>query len=194
MSVITDGTGTGSRVKVDSRNRLSVLGTTRDELVEASYDGRAFNINTETLNFTVAGNDVALLYIKNNNASDIVLSNFFTAQTDRTSAAGSDTIKIYGGPSAGTSNDIIANGTNVIAANRRVGTPNEFNILAKAGGEGFDATVSEPPMVFSYNGGFANILVNYVIPTGQSIVVTMDRVATTGKLYTGFNGYISTGA
>ena len=48
-------------------------------------------------------------------------------------------------------------------------------------------------MVFSYNGGFANIVVNYVIPTGQAVVVTMDRVATTGKLYTGFNGYISTG-
>lgn len=194
MSVITDGTGTGSRVKVDSRNRLSVLGTTRDELVEASYDGRAFNINTETLNFTTAGTDIALLYVKNNNPNDIVLSNFFTAQTDRTSASGSDTVKIYGGPSAGTVNDIIANGTDVIAANRKVGTPNEFGLICKKGGEGFDVTFAEPPMVFSYNGGFANILVNYVVPTGQAIVVTMDRVATTGKLYTGFNGYISTGA
>jgi len=193
MSVILDGTGAGYRAKVDDRNRVKINGTVREELLEASYDGRAFNINSEAITFTTTGTDLPLLYVKNNDTRDLVLTNFFISQSDRATASASDVFRLYASPSAGSSNDIIANGTDVTVVNRKVGTPNAFNIVAKKGGEGFDVTFAEPPMFYGFNTGFSNVLVNYVIPTGQSIVVVADRISTTGDVYVGFNGYISAG-
>ena len=61
---IKDGTGSGYRAEVDSKNRLRTMAVVESGGTTAALVGDLYNINTETINLTSA-NASSLLYIKN---------------------------------------------------------------------------------------------------------------------------------
>ena len=63
--VITDGTGSGYGVKVDSKFRLNTLSTNIEQATQANNNGDAYNLNTGEITLTDAV-DTPVLYVKNN--------------------------------------------------------------------------------------------------------------------------------
>ena len=76
MSRIEDGKGKGFLAQVDERNRLKVSGITESEAIFAAQTENAYNINTGyiTIGGGVGAVDSSLLYIKNNEEKDFVIS------------------------------------------------------------------------------------------------------------------------
>ena len=73
---IQDGTGSSNKVKVDSRQRLSVFSVSEDEADFASELGNSYNFNTGIINLT---NDspTSVFYIKNNGDEAIIIPTLF---------------------------------------------------------------------------------------------------------------------
>ena len=57
-------------------NKLSTTGIVRTEEREASLKGNAFLVATGYINYTVGGSPIAMLYIKNNEDTDIIVERF----------------------------------------------------------------------------------------------------------------------
>ena len=102
MSIITDGTGSGFRAEVNSRNELAVASTSQDIYQEAAEAGRAFNLNTEAVAYSGTGPyTVDALYVKNNETVDIEVVGWFIGEkNDRAGGSTSDPIlfEMYGNP------------------------------------------------------------------------------------------------
>lgn len=190
MSYIIDGTGTGRRAGVTDENRLKTETISEDTYVHAAEEGRAFNINTELRSYTT-GTETPVLYVKNNESVAIEMVGWFIGESNRT---GADTtspaiFKMYGTPTSGT---IQTNGIDVPVVNRRIGDPREFAIVAKRN-SGLDTVAfsSDALLYQVHSGGRAFGTVNFTVPAGASIVITVDVLADEMTFYTGFTGYIS---
>lgn len=76
MAKIDDGTGSGSQSRVDENNRLHVHAVNVTEVVHASEQGGAVNINTGYIPLaspTLIGTENAILYFVNNEQRDFVV-------------------------------------------------------------------------------------------------------------------------
>lgn len=65
-------------------NKLSTTGIVRTEEREASLEGNAFLVASGYINFTVGGTPVAMIYIKNNEDSDLIIERFNSNLEDTT--------------------------------------------------------------------------------------------------------------
>jgi len=188
MSFITDGTGTGYKAKVDSTNRLKVDAISEDAFVHAAEKGYAFNINTgEIFVSGTAPFAQDVLYVKNNETADMEVVGWFIGEAERNAGGGSATIpllfEMYGYVGD------VAGGTDIDVVNRKIGSPKEFDIVAKK--KVNSVNVSGSPLLFQYHyGGRAFGTVNFTIPSGASIVLRLTSQADDVTLYTGFTGYI----
>lgn len=193
MTMITDGTGTGSRAKVAPNNRLYVNSLSVTEFEEASNRGRAFNLNTGEVEVGAIVGDQALLYVKNNEDQNLELVGWFIGIKDasRTSAT-SDTnlFKLLTNPTGGT---LIDGAVPAEIANRNLGSPRTFDITsykAIGGAEtvtGFDSTA----VLYQYHTAgrtFGNVSLS--LPKGSSLAITVNTYGADFKIYTGFTGYI----
>lgn len=72
---ITNGVGDSTPAKVDDTNRLMVRSTTSTEVLEASSNGESFILTSGFITFTNA-NESAILYYKNNEDRDVIISRF----------------------------------------------------------------------------------------------------------------------
>jgi len=84
---IQDGTGTGARAEVDSKNRLHTFATSQTGATEAALNGDLYNINTETIELTSASAS-SLLYMKNTDTVPWVLTRVFYNAGPSTGGAG----------------------------------------------------------------------------------------------------------
>lgn len=190
MSYIVDGTGSGRKAGVTESNRLKVDAVTEDSYVEAAEEGRAFNINTEGVQYTGTGPfEAGALYVKNNESVDMEVVGWFIGE-ENNSRSGGDTSKellfsMYGNP-IGT-----IGGNSASVVNRRIGAAREFDIEALSSPTGWSVASGQSPLLYQYHyGGRAFGTVNFTLPAGQSILITITSYADQFTLYTGFTGYV----
>ena len=118
--IIQDGTGKayGAKVDIDGRLHTDSINTARDEYY--SQKGYSFNVNTGLITLTNAATDNAVIYIKNNEAYNLIITNFFYQTGASTGGSGNIIVSIYRNPTTGT---IVSGASPVeINANRNFGS------------------------------------------------------------------------
>jgi len=134
--MIEDGAGSGRKTKVDKNNRLRTNATTESLLDHSALYGDRYNINTGnvTLNSTT---ESALLYIKNNEDKDLVITSIIYNIGSATST--SDILMdVYRNTTSGT---IVSGATDVTAvSNMNYGSNKTLSVTAYAGGQSLTQT------------------------------------------------------
>ena len=101
-------------------------------------------------------------------------------------------MRVYKNPTSGT---IISSGTDITPVNRNFGSSNEFEGVAKKGGDGFTVSGYEAtPVLYQTQGTKQRSFgtVQLVLPKGSSVVVTYQQYGLTqNDIYTGFQVYLS---
>ena len=134
---ITDGTGRGYQGEVDSTNKFATRSVDQSFEAEASKNGDSYNINTGILTLTSA-NKSAVIYLKNNESRDLIITNLFYLIGNSTGGSGDVLITVLRNPTTGT---IIDNATDVeMNVNRNFGSPKTLASNAYKGAEGYTFT------------------------------------------------------
>ena len=189
---IQDGTGSSRKAEINGNNRLLTQAISETEFDNATSNGNAFNINTEFLTITGA-TEIPLLYIKNNNDNELVISAWFIGtDADTGTATRLSLMRVYKNPTSGT---IISSGTDITPVNRNFGSSIDFEGVAKKGGDGFTVSGYETtPVLYQTQGTKQRTFgtVQLVLPKGSSVVVTYQQYGLTqNDIYTGFQVYLS---
>ena len=189
---IQDGTGSSRKAEINGNNRLLTQAISETEFDNATSNGNAFNINTEFLTIT-GTTEIPLLYIKNNNDNELVISAWFIGtDADTGTATRTSLMRVYKNPTSGT---LISSGVDITPVNRNFGSSNEFEGVAKKGGDGFTVSGYEATQVLYQTQGTKQRsfgTVQLVLPKGSSVVVTYQQYGLTqNDIYTGFQVYLS---
>lgn len=187
MSMITDGTGNNYRAEVTSKNRLKAESRSTDTFLDAAENGRAFNLNTEAVNYSgTAPYTTGCLYLKNNGSTTLQIVGWFIGEYgNRTGGSVTAPLlfKLHGNPTG------TITGTDITPVNRQIGSATTFDIVAKKEPVGWSTNTS--PLLYQYHsGGRAFGTVNFSIPPGQSIIISVYSETDSFTLYTGFTGFI----
>ena len=189
---ITDGTGEGFDVKVDSKNRIRTLSTANTEEHTKAQEGVAFFAsNAQTVNKTLqlltteAG---ALIFLKNNSSIDIVVQKL-PVSTDTPGVV----FNLIQNMTEGT----LTNNTSAVPANFNLGSSNqadvELEVWDEVGTTGIGGLTGGVYMnTFILNSGTTIIPIDgaLVIPQGQAIVGHFDNVTGgTAEVTIGFRFY-----
>lgn len=137
MSIqIEDGGGSGRKTNVDKNNRIFVNAVTESLLDHSVLYGDRYNINTGniTLNSTT---ESALLYIKNNETDDLVITSLI--YNIGSASSNSDIlVDVYRNTTSGT---IVSGATNVTAvSNMNFGSNKTLTVDAYAGAQSLTQT------------------------------------------------------
>ena len=182
--VIKNGVGNGNLAKVDESNRLHTHAFTIDTDTSACIQGDAFDICSGIVTLTNA-NEHAILYIKNNEDDDLIISLQFVNLGTSTGGVGKSTVTTYLNPTGGT---LISDANNAGVLNRRVGdstslTADSFGASAQGktltGGD----TISFPSSGFAANSPF-------VLPQGQSLAMSVTPPTSNTSMRVGIGFYI----
>lgn len=190
-TTIQDGTGSKVKVKVNSFNRLQTS-TIQESIFEHAVErGEAFNVNTENISITTSA-ESALLYFKNNEDRDIILTGWFIGTgIQGASPTELGLMRVYVNPTGGT---LISGATQVNIVNRLIGSANTFQFTVYKGFDGATITgQSSTPILYQTQGtstrSFGEIYI--AIKKGQAIAVTyLPNGAQPIKIYTGFQGFL----
>lgn len=157
---IQDGAGTGSRARVDVKNRLHVFSTIETGGTEAALDGDLYNINTGTINLTTSTSS-ALLYMKNTDSVNWVINRVFYNAGASTGGTGDFLAEVLANPTSGT---LIDSGDDLPAYNLNFGSSKVLTSVIKKGVEGSVV-----------NDGVARV--STIIPTsGTRILIAFDSI------------------
>lgn len=157
---IQDGTGSGSRAKVDVKNRLQTFSIGETGGTEASLDGELYNINTGAIALT-SDNKSALLYAKNTDSVPWIINRVFYNVGNSTGGTGDFLADVVALPTSGT---IISAGTDLPPYNLNFGSPKELTSVVKKGAEGSTFTDGE-------------VRVSSIIPaTGTRVLISFDSI------------------
>ena len=189
---IKDGTGTGYLAKVDNTNRLRGRNVSENFLTEAVRDAEGFAITPGLLTLTSA-NQSAILYFKNNEQNDFVLTRAICTPF-RTTGGTEDFVTFqcrYGatGMSSGS-------GTDASFINLKFGDSNTVTFDSEVGQEGASLSGSTSVgFTFAVPFGqtfFADVFIR--IPPGQSfaILITPPPSNTSCVVVGAVNGYLDT--
>jgi len=132
--IIQDGTGKsyGAKVDIDGRLHVDSIGTDRESY--SSQLGYSFNINTGLITLTNAATDNAVLYVKNNENYNLVLTNVFYQTGASTGGSGNIIVSLYRNPTTGT---IVSGASAVeININRNFGSSRTLSVDAYKGATG----------------------------------------------------------
>jgi hypothetical protein len=132
--IIQDGTGKsyGAKVDVDGRLHVDSIGTDREAY--SSQAGTSFNLNTGRITLTNASTVNAVMYVKNNENSPLVLTNFFYQTGASTGGSGNIYVNILRNPTAGT---IVSGATaGEINVNRNFGSSRALDVTFYKGATG----------------------------------------------------------
>lgn len=157
---IQDGTGSGSRAKVDSKNRLRTFSTSESRSTEGAIGGELFNVNTGTINLNTDGAS-SLLYMKNTDSVPWVFTRIFYNAGPSTGGSGDFLAEVFANPTTGT---LITTGTALTAHNLNFGSSKALTGTVLKGAEGDTLT----------NG---TVRVSTIIPTaGTRVLIAFDSV------------------
>lgn len=132
---IQDGSGSGYRAKVDSKNRLWSDSISRSQLEYAALTSEAYNVSTGSIILTTAS-ESAVGYFTYTGEHTLIIKEMLVILGDSTggSAAASSTIKIIKNPMNGT---VISNAVPVSSAsNRDFSSSKQLQGVAYKGAEG----------------------------------------------------------
>lgn len=88
-----DGTGAGWKQKIDERNFAHTFGINESESIDATRNGRAFNINSGLITLTTnSSTRNTLLYFKNDEDDDYVITGTVVGVFDRSASISDDPI------------------------------------------------------------------------------------------------------
>jgi len=185
--LIQDGTGKGYLAQVDSSNRLRTFAVTESLFDVSSFNGEAFNVNTE-LQTISAASETPILYLSNNESDPIAIVGWFIG-TDAAGATFPGTrqgiMRVYGGVTS------VSGGSSLSVVNRNVGSNRVFDITATLNPTW---TPAGTPVLYQIQGtGRTFGTVYIVVPRGGNLMVTYEFPSyTSGSplIYTGFTGYV----
>ena len=165
---ITDGTGKGNSAGVDRTNRLLVRNISETLFQNAAEEGEAFFIGTPIITATTAG-ESALIYIKNNEDSQLILGSFFLiAEATASGSPNMFRVNWYRNPTS------ISSGTVIPALNQNFGSSNTLDADIEYGAEGSTVTGGSLAATLSFPiGQFNQLDANLVLEKGSSLVVTV---------------------
>jgi hypothetical protein len=170
MEIILDGSGKGYTAKVDDEGRLHVdsISTQREEA--QSQRGYSYNLNTGNITLTNSATKNAVMYVKNNENFDIIISNIFYILGNSTGGSGNCYVDIVRNPTAGT---IVSGATAVdVNANRNFGSSRALSVNAYKGATGLTITDGTDVLKTILNTGAQRIAVSagaITLPKGSSI-------------------------
>ena len=157
---IKDGTGSGKRAKVDSKNRLRTKSVIETGGTAAALAGDLYNINTETIALTSA-NASSLLYIKNTNLSPWVVDRVFYNAGTSTGGSGDFLAEVIANPTSGT---LISGGTAITPHNLNFGSTKALTSITLKGAEG--STITD-----------GTVRVSTIIPaSGSRVLIGFDAI------------------
>lgn len=138
MSIfIEDGKGSGKSVGVNSNNELTTFSITEPVADRAAEEGDRYNINTGYVTLNSAGAS-AMLYIKNNEDDDLVITALIYNLGVSTNGSGTAQIDVYRNPTSGT---IVSTATDVSAnSNQNFGSDKTLTGLFYAGAQSLTQT------------------------------------------------------
>ena len=164
---ITDGTGKGNSAGVDITGRLLTRSITESIFQNAAEEGEAFFIGTPLITATTA-NESALIYIKNNENSPLILGSFFLTAENSNATVQMFRVNWYKNPTS------ITGGTSTVALNQNFGSSETLDVDIEYGAEAsaivggtLSATLSFPIGVFN------EISANLVLEKGSSVVISV---------------------
>ncbi len=191
---IIDGTGTGSKVKVDENKQLHTFSVTEDEQRNAAELGNEYNINTGTISLsTNSSTRNTLLYFKNDEDEDFIAVGIAVGLGTR-SATVSDAANVWivRNPSTGTT---ITNANAVdINSNVNFGSSKTLKTttLAYKGADSEGATSggTDHALLYMTDGRLLASL-NLVIPRGSSVAIEIDgNTSGSFNVYAALIGYV----
>jgi len=138
MEQIQDGTGRGYSAKVDANNRIhtDTVSTPREQ--NAASAGNSFNVNTGIITLTNASTKNAVMYLKNNEDSDLVVVLMLFQTGASTGGSGNILVDVIRNPTTGT---IVSGATSVeINQNKNFGSSRTLDATAYVGATGLTFT------------------------------------------------------
>lgn len=179
MSVkIEDNTGTGYGVKVDSNNRLHTQSVTETESLHSAEIGDAYNISSGSISFT---GDGTLLYIKNNENSDMVVEAVVIGNDGGGTYTSTlnPSITVIRNPTGG---DLISDATDVDHnVNRNFGSSKSLTALAYKGKQSGTITGGDDLGIFQTStAGRDFFTIDMIIPKGSSIAIKANNGLASG--------------
>ena len=169
---ITDGTGKGNKAGVDRTNRLLTRTINENTFLYGAEEGDAYFIGAPIINLTSA-NESAILYIKNNEDSPLILGQFFIIAESTTGGSPNMVrVNFYRNPTS------ISSGTATSALNQNFGSSKVLNADIEYGVEGSTITGGALAATLSFPiGTFNTIDANLVLEKGSSVVISYDPPA-----------------
>ncbi len=139
--ILEDGTGSGSKAKVNNHNQLYVEAVTRTEISEVSQgEGEAYVVATGFISVTTTAGYSGLLYIKNTDSEgrDMFIEHIRLCGTFSGAMDANDVqCKVIKNPSTGT---LISGASAAYSENANFGSANTFHGLAYKGADSTTVT------------------------------------------------------
>ena len=170
-TTIKDGTGRGNSVEVTDSNKLMTLSVTEGIAAHHAFEGDAYNINTGTITLTTASKS-ALLYIKNLEDEDLILTGLFYLIGNSNTSGGDTLVQLERNPTGGT---VVSAGTSFDPINRNFGSSKTLNVTCEKGAEGKTLTGGTVAVESIFSGPgrkFVNVGA-IIIPRGSSMGITV---------------------
>ena len=184
---IEDGTGNGNEVKVDDENRMHVHSFGVDIDTASALQGDAFDICSGLITLTSA-NESALLYIKNNENDDLILSLQFVNLNASTNGVGESTVKYYINPTGGT---IVSGASDAGVINRKIGDANTLTADVFKGAEA--NTLTGGSNIEFPSTGFASSS-PFVLPKGATLGIAIIPPTSNTSMVAAVGLYVIKGA
>ena len=175
-TIIQDGTGTGTKLKINSEHKLEALSVNVTKINHQSQaGGKAFSLGTDgPLPFTlVAGTEHALLYVKNDGEMPLVVKVCVVSQDQ------AGYYRLYRNPTTGT---LIDSGTATTSKNFNFGSSTVFegsiikaDVQSRTFTDGTAITYSRNPAGVQPLDFYGSV----VIPKGSSFGITFDPLVAT---------------
>lgn len=160
---ILDGSGTGKRARVGSKNKLHTFSVSETIGEHASVNGDSYNINTGNLTLT-SGNESGLLFFENSGDNDIHIISIGYLMGASTGGSGDILATVLRNPMSGT---VVSDAINVdININKNASSSKNLSVKAYKGGEGKTFTDGED----FYYSLIPSAGRGYVISTGSIVL------------------------
>lgn len=186
--IILDGSGKGYSMKVDEDGRAHVdsISTNREEA--QSQRGFSFNINTGNITLTNGATANGVLYLKNNESYNLVITNFFYNFGNSTGGSGNMYVDIIRNPTTGT---LISGATAVdVNVNRNFGSSRALSVTAYKGSTGTTITDGTEAIKSIFNTAAQRIALSagaITLPKGSSIGIKFTTPTSNTSLICNFS-------
>lgn len=171
VTTIQGDSGVGGQYNagVTTDNQLKTFSVGRDVATQINLEGDSYNINTGLITLTNA-TDTPVLYLKNNELRDLLITAIAVGMQDSTGGSGLAQITVVRNPTEGT---IVSDATNVdINSNRNYGSSNTLSDDVYKGATGSTMTNGTDHIIFLQgDSGRLFASVDEVLPKGTSIGV-----------------------